>query len=145
MTHEMQKRFAALALRDLGTATVFDSKSSDEYVFRRLEGEPVIPALHITSPYLNEVNLEGEFDLKGFFKTQHCEEPFVGRYRGAEELGVMIDVTFQNPVMQEAAMAWKVDDRPKPIYWHSNDDDGGLESEYEMNVKTMAAAVGGQR
>jgi len=123
-------------------ANVFDSKTSDEFLFRTVGASQVTPALHITKPELQDANFRSTFAIAGFYSySATCDEPFTGTYAASEENGVTIDVHFSNPKMQAYAQNSKL--RPV-IYWHSDDPsdgDGGLE--YEMNIKTMAAVAGG--
>jgi hypothetical protein len=118
---------------------MFDSKS-DAFLFNTVGGSQTTPALHITKPLLHEANFRSTFAIEGFYAySALCKEPFTGTYSASEENGVTIDVHFANPKMQEFAQQAK--SRPV-VYWHSDDDDGGLE--YEVNVKFMTAAVGGR-
>jgi hypothetical protein len=122
-----------------GSVVVFASNTPrlDEPTESPTQAAHIVPSLHITSPILRYADFSRPFEIAGFFERDvHSPvEHFIGQLRWDENDRV-VDAKFKNSAMQAEAMRWHLEDRPKIVYWHSNDPDGGLQ------LKAMSAAAG---
>jgi hypothetical protein len=120
-----------------GSVVVFDSNTPEpEPTEPPTESTHAVPSLHIVSPILRHADFSRPFAIEGFLErdAHGAVEHFTGQLRW-DENGRVVDAKFKNSTMQAEAEQWRIEDRPKIVYWHSNDDDGGLQ------LKAMGAAA----